>query len=120
MVKLKKLDTYTRNEIMNELLLCVNKKGKPAHRLTGDIAKKYGVHWKTISKIWLPKRQVKRQLQMSWVLGNQLCGDGRKRNTYASIQMQSSHCSPTLTRMTGYSFVFLVAFMMSKQCFQIQ
>ena len=33
MVKQKELDTYTRNEIMHELLLGVNKKGKPAHGL---------------------------------------------------------------------------------------
>ena len=52
MVKQKELNSYSRNEIMHELLLGVNKKGKPAHGLMGDIAKKYGIHWKTVSRIW--------------------------------------------------------------------
>ena len=52
MVKQKELDTYTRNEIMHYLLIGVNKKGKPAHGLMGDIAKKYGIYWKAVSRIW--------------------------------------------------------------------
>ena len=52
LVKQKELDTYIRNEIMHELLIGVNKKGKPAHGLMGEIAKKYDVHWKTVSRIW--------------------------------------------------------------------
>ena len=52
MVKQKELDSYSRNEIMHELLRGVNKKGKPAHGLRGDIAKKYDIHWKTVSRIW--------------------------------------------------------------------
>ena len=51
MVKQKELDTYARNEIMHELLIGVNKKGKPAHGLMGEIIKKYNVHWKTVSRI---------------------------------------------------------------------
>ena len=51
LVKQKELDTYTRNKIMHELLIGVNKKGKPGHGLMGDIAKKYDVHWKTVSRI---------------------------------------------------------------------
>ena len=51
MVKQKELDSYSRNEIMHDLLLGVNKKGKTAHGLMGDIAKKYGIHWKTVSRI---------------------------------------------------------------------
>ena len=45
MVKQKEVDTYIRNEIMHELLIGVNKKGKPAHGLIGKIAKKYDVHF---------------------------------------------------------------------------
>ena len=52
MVKQKELDTYTRNAIIHDLLIDVNKKGKPAHILMGEIAKKYDVHWKTVSRIW--------------------------------------------------------------------
>ena len=44
MMKQKELDAYTRNKIMHELLLGVNKKGKPAHGVMGVITKKYGIH----------------------------------------------------------------------------
>ena len=37
---------------MHELLIGVNKKGKPADGLMGEIAKKYDVHCKTVSRIW--------------------------------------------------------------------
>ena len=40
MVKQKELDSYSRNEIMHELLLGVNKKGKPAHGLMGGYRQK--------------------------------------------------------------------------------
>ena len=52
MVNKKELDTYIRNEIMHELLIGLNKKGKESHGKMREIAKKYDVHWKTISRIW--------------------------------------------------------------------
>ena len=52
MVKKKELDTYTRNEIIHELLIGVNTKEKPSHGIMGEIAKKYYVQWKTICRIW--------------------------------------------------------------------
>ena len=54
-------DTYTRNEIMHELLIGVNKKGKPAQGLMWEIAKKYDVHWKTVSRIWAKVKTQKKE-----------------------------------------------------------
>ena len=52
MEKSRELDNYSRKQIMHELLLSVNSKGKPAHAVMGEImSKKYKVSRKTISMI---------------------------------------------------------------------
>ena len=51
MVKTKKLDNFSRKQIMHELLLSVNSKGKPVHGVINDMAKKYGVSRKITGRI---------------------------------------------------------------------
>ena len=51
MVKIKEQDNFTRNQIMHEILSSVNSKGKPAHRVINDMAKKYVVNKKTIGRL---------------------------------------------------------------------
>ncbi|XP_057539731.1 uncharacterized protein LOC130817809 [Amaranthus tricolor] len=46
---------------MHELLIGVNKKGKPAQGLMWEIAKKYDVHWKTVSRIWAKVKTQKKE-----------------------------------------------------------
>ena len=52
MERSRELDNYRRKQIMHELLLFVNNKGKPAHGIIGEISKKYKVSRKTISRMW--------------------------------------------------------------------
>ena len=52
MERSRELDNYSRKQIMHELLLFVNNKGKPTHGIIGEISKKYKVSRKTISRMW--------------------------------------------------------------------
>ena len=50
---------------MHELLLSLNSKGKPAHGVINEIAKKYDVHRRTVGRIW---RQIWDQIKNNQVL----------------------------------------------------
>ena len=52
MEKSIELNNYSRKQIMHELLLSVNTKGKPTHEIMGDMKTKYKVSRKKISKVW--------------------------------------------------------------------
>ena len=60
MERSRKLDNDSRKQIIHELLLSVNSKGKPALGVMGEMSKKYKVSRKTISRSW---RQIKQQQQ---------------------------------------------------------
>ena len=57
----RELNNYSRKQIMHELLLFVNNKGKPTHETMGEMSTKYKISKKTISRIWSQVRQQQQQ-----------------------------------------------------------
>ena len=78
MVKTKELDNFSRKQIMHELLLSVNSKGKPAHGVINDMAKKYGVSRKTTGRVW---EQTKYQQQNQFPINVNSKKKGKKSRT---------------------------------------
>ena len=48
---------------MHEFLLSLNSKGKPAHGVINEIAKKNDVHRRTVGRIWKQIRDQKRLIK---------------------------------------------------------
>ena len=63
MERSKELDNYSRKQIMHELFLSIDTKGKPTHEVMGEMSNKHKLNWKIISRIW---GQVKQQQQNSF------------------------------------------------------
>jgi hypothetical protein len=63
MAKAKQLDNSARNQIMQHLLMSLTEKGKPAHGIIGELATKYSVSKRTISRLWAKIKAQKEQNQ---------------------------------------------------------
>ncbi|XP_057535502.1 uncharacterized protein LOC130813678 [Amaranthus tricolor] len=94
---------------MHELLMSLNRKGKPAHGFINEIAKKYDVHRKTIGRIW---RQIRDQINNNQVpinVNNKKKGSkGRppipfNENKFKSIEKVKKTTLRALSRAMGVS-----------------
>src|SRR5688572_27916031 len=74
MVKTKELDNSTRTQIMQHLLMSLTEKGKPAHGIFGELATKYNVSNRTISRLWAKIKQQKEQNQFPIRINNLKAG----------------------------------------------
>ena len=74
MVKEKELDHLNRSQIMHELLLSLNSKGKSAHGVINEIAKKYDVRRRTLGRIWRQIRDQKKNNQVPITVNNKKKG----------------------------------------------